>query len=901
MPKNVALISLSAGGKAVLMLERSETSLILGGGAGEAPPEGAREDDSLDVQVYRKLSDGIPARLTTRVYLKVSGKPRELSVADIMPEHFMPTGMASAWAARLDQDGRLLVQALPGQATVEIAARLDEPLREVKPSLSPQRPQEVWSYEAAPALRTTTVPSGDGMIAVDPRQAGVPADWLSLPALAVSEGARFRVEEHARGQDERENQRLTLQREMWLDFSGKGFFARDRIEGSMRQGWRFDVAQPYALVRADSLVARASSTQASWGGRQLASNALGAEEGLMAALLVTQGADKGLTGVEWRQPQVTLNAGVRLEAGPFARIPVTGWRQTFDEVDVGLYLPYGYHLIAAPGVDKVSSNVWVERWTMLDIFLVAFFTLLSWRLFGVKGGVSAAAYLILAMSAQAAPMQSFAVAVAFVLLHRLTPEGRLRRLFCIGQYLALLGLVVAALAFIPVQIRYALYPQLEEGSGGMAAMPWNAGFGAKDRVIMTPTYDADEIVQPTLAPAAPEDAGESDDQAEYLSKSQRALPGLRSAESSKQMMGHASARQRYIQSTVTQTGGGEPAWSLGQRYSLHWSGPVAVAQDVRLLISPPWLTRFLRVTTVVLLALLIWRLVYAVFPGSMPPPKWPEKFRIVIPPRFFPRRSSAKAALLAGMALAVLFAAALGFSSPAAAEPASGFPSEELLDELKMRLTEAPACSPSCVDVAEARIEAEPRVFRVTLSAHAAAPSTLPLPEPGGHLSLRGVRVDGVAQSVLRFKGENYLALHTGVRRIQIEYVPVGDTASLSFPLLPARVEFAGTGWHAEGIDESRLLSETLNFSRSENAPAPLGGSGTDEVANPAQTQQFSPFVHVQRNIDFDLDWSVTTEVRRIAPVEGGFAFPIPLLAGEHVTTSSVKVQDGRVLAVLAA
>jgi hypothetical protein len=35
--------------------------------------------------------------------------------------------------------------------------------------------------------------------------------------------------------------------------------------------------------------------------------------------------------------------------------------------------------------------------------------------------------------------------------------------------------------------------------------------------------------------------------------------------------------------------------------------------------------------------------------------------------------------------------------------------------------------------------------------------------------------------------------------------------------------------------------------------------------------------------------------------VEGGFAFPIPLLAGEHVTTSSVKVQDGRVLAVLAA
>ncbi|MDR2091781.1 MAG: hypothetical protein LBP58_00430 [Azoarcus sp.] len=863
VPQSVALISLFADGKAVLPLARSDTALMLSG-VGETALERTREDDSLDIQVYRKLSDGIPARLTTRVRLKVSGKPRELSVTDILPERFVPVSVVSPWAARLDQDGRLLVQALPGQATVEIAARLDGPLGEVRPVLSAQRPQEVWSYEAAPALRTTTIlPGGSGgALAVDPRQAGVPEDWSPLPALAVSEGARLRVEEHSRGQDERENQRLRLQREMWLDFSGKGFFARDRVEGSMRQGWRFDMARPWALVRADNSVAGAS----------------GAKD-LAAALLVTQGTDESLSGVEWRWPQVTLNAGARLEAGASARIPVTGWRQTFDSVDARLHLPYGYRLIAAPGVDRASANVWVEHWTMLEIFLAAFFTLLSWRLFGVKGGIAAAVYLILAMPEPTAPVQSFVAVVVFVLLYRLMPEGRLRALFRVGQYLALFCLALTAVTFIPAQIRYALYPQLEErgfGYSGMAAPQDSAVFDSAAQEDAT-------AMPPPPAPAEPRAAS---------------IAGkLSSSASMSEAPAQAYARQRYAQSSVTQTGGGEPAWSLGEQYRLHWAGPVTATQSVRLLVSPPWLTRFSRMVTVALLGVLAWLLVNAVFPGSTPPSVWLEKLRAALPSGF-PRRMSGKAASLASVALAVSFAAAIGVSPPAAAESASGFPSGELLDELRTRLLEAPACAPSCVDVPEARIEAEPRVLRVTLAAHAAAATTLPLPEPGEHLGLRSVRIDGVAHSVLRFNGRNYLALQAGVRRVQIEYTPDGDAVSLSFPLLPARIEFAGTGWQAEGIDESRLLNETLNLSRSGSAPLLSGGSGADTAERTAQTQQFPPFVHVRRDIVLDLDWSVDTEVRRVAPVEGGFTFPVPLLAGEHVTTPGVKVQDGRALAV---
>ncbi|MDR0439485.1 MAG: hypothetical protein LBI59_00655, partial [Candidatus Accumulibacter sp.] len=843
IPEKVALVSLTVDGRDVFP-ERHGASLVLGG---TGTP--AREEDSLDLQVYRRLADGIPARLMTQVRLKVSGKPRELDVPDILPARFAPVNIVSPWTVRLDQDGHLKVQAMPGQAVVEIEARLDGPLQDIAPGLSPERPQEVWSYQDAPALRATTVaPDDDGrMIAVDPRQAGVPEAWSALPAFVVNEGARFTVEERSRGQSERENQRLMLQREMWLDFSGAGFFTRDRIEGAMRQGWRFDVARPYTLERADGLLSPAASRDS------------------RAALLVTKGASEELTGVEWRQPQVTLNAGVRLAADANARIPVTGWRQSFDSVDAVLHLPYGYRLVAAPGADNVSPNVWIERWTILDIFLAAFFALLAWRLLGATGGLVTAAYLTLAMHESFAPVHSFAVVVVLALLCRSVPEGRLRRWFLAGERLALIGLVTMAALFLPAQLRYAFYPQLE-GNAPIVTREFKPAQTNRVDVLDEAAVEMD------AAPLAFESSAP---------KAARNQDIARAPAMASQSGGASAKRQRYAQSTVTQTGGGEPAWNIGERYRLRWSGPVAETQSVRLIISPQWLTRCLRVLMAALLGFLLWRLIRTAFPRSAPP-------------LALPGSRAAPAVPLACLAF-LLAAFSLCFPAPAAA---SEFPSAQLLSELKERLLEAPECAPNCVDVAQARVDAEGNALRVTLTAHVAEAWSLALPEPDEHLFPRAVRVDGEARPVLRFEEKSYVALPRGIHRIELEYAANGDTAALSFPLRPARIEFAGAGWQVEGIDQNRLLSETLNFSRA----APVLPAGAAANASPERAAQpFPPFVQVTRHLDLDLDWSVHTQVARIAPAEGGFTFPVPLLPGEHVTSPEVKVQDGRALAVFTA
>jgi hypothetical protein len=64
-------------------------------------------------------------------------------------------------------------------------------------------------------------------------------------------------------------------------------------------------------------------------------------------------------------------------------------------------------------------------------------------------------------------------------------------------------------------------------------------------------------------------------------------------------------------------------------------------------------------------------------------------------------------------------------------------------------------------------------------------------------------------------------------------------------------------------------------------------------------TQQFAPYVVVERTLRLGLDWSISAQVSRLAPREGGIALALPLLAGEHVTTPGLKVDNGRVMVAL--
>ena len=840
VPTSVALIDLRVDGKTVLPLERSGDELTLGRGEAAEP-----EADAIAIEVFRKLTDDIPARLETRLRLHVAGQAREESVGPVLPQGFVPLALGGGLTARLGNDGRLHIQVQPGDWDINVQARATAPLvKVIAPTLEEPWPgQEIWSFEAQSWLR---VSGANGDQPIDPAQAGVPEEWRGLPAFALAPEAALTIEERSRGLSGEDANRLTLQREVWLQFDGSAFYAKDRIAGTMHRDWRLDMAAPYVLERAQSR-----------------------GEGL----LVTKSTD-GATGVEMREAAVDLGAGVRVARD--GALPVAGWRQAFDNITWRLHLPYSYRLLAAPGADRADGS-WVSRWTLLDVFLVAVTALLAARLLGWLAGAMALGYLVLGYHESGAPLWTLLIVVAVGLVAKALPVGRLRSGMQMAATAVGVLLVIVALPFVAQQVRYALYPQLETGYGGApGAFAPTAGLNvAEEAAPMVQAEIAESnVAMAPPAPAAPP-APPQEPSRKGVSDALGGAPGNQAYQSvkSRARQQQNNLVQRYAQNTVIQAGRGEPSWSYGRIYDLSWSGPVLADQDVRLIISPPWLTRLLRIAMLALLvatlAALARRLVAAV--------RRPQGAAA----------GAAAASWLLAMTLALPTAPLRAQETTAGARGA--LPDAALLAELRARLIEAPRCAPDCARAARAEIGLNGDALQLALDIHAGERVAVPLPVVDGGATLDEVRVDGVvAESVVRHAEQDWLALPRGVHRVALSYrIVESDHVALKFVFAPAEVRLNLSGWQAGGVSDNRLLGDTVTLARERTAASAPARGGA---------QQFPPYVLVERSLAFDLEWRVLTTVRRVAPAEGGFSVRVALLDGEQVMSSETKVEGGQAL-----
>ena len=328
--------------------------------------------------------------------------------------------------------------------------------------------------------------------------------------------------------------------------------------------------------------------------------------------------------------------------------------------------------------------------------------------------------------------------------------------------------------------------------------------------------------------------------------------------SPKVVIQRARINNRYSKSTVVQTGAGEPGWQLGNRYQLNWSGPVLADQSVRLLIASPWLVRLLRVVLVAVLGVLLWQLLRKRSGGGV----------------LLSRYAKAGSVLLL-----VLFPCVV---------QAQGFPSDTLLQDLKARLAEPPRCAPICASIANALVSADGDGLRVAMDVHAQTRVSVAIPVDEKSLVLEAISIDGVADAKLaNVNGATSVAVDRGVHRVEIRYAVSSDRVELAFPEQPRRIRFEGSDWVSSGIADDLMLTETLSLTRSREAG--------DAVAENVE-QRFPPYVRVHRTINLDLDWSIDGTVERLAPDTGGFTVNMAMLAGEHVQTPGLKVQDGKLL-----
>lgn len=837
VPEAIGLVDLKVAGNAVAFPRREEGGLLLlRQGASQT------EGENLQLRVFRRLVDGIPLWLETRLVFDVSGKAREVAFSGVLPEGARPVAVSGELPARLDQDGRLRVQVRAGSFTVTLLALFEgRPERFALPkATAPWPDQEVWVFAAAERLRQAQV---SGAPPIDPSRTDLPQEWRQLPAFLMEGAAALTLAEVRRGEPEAAPDRLSLSRTLWLDESGQAFTVRDAFSGQLGRSTRLDLRAPGELGRA----------------------ALGG-----AGQLITKNPQSGEAGLELREAALRLEADSRLPRA--ASVAAVGWRVEAQSLQAELKLPPGWRLLAALGVDEAKSS-WISRWNLFAFFFVLITAFAAGRLFGLRWGVLALVTALLLHGERDAPRLVWLSLLAGVALLRALSPGVLRKLAGAWWALSLLVLVIALPGFLVDQVRSGLYPQTVGDYSARETGAADGRFAAQEEPASAPN------APPPPPQPGPADAAQGD---VTLSRSAGVFSYNDSAQREQMQSNRLSLKTRakaYDQDAqaVIQTGAGVPTWEWSS-HQLGWSGPVSPEHRMRLLLVSPGLNLLLALLRVALSLLFALRLAAAVFDGLA------TRLRAFHGAAWF---------------LAVLLAVALPSIAQAQdeepASPGEGglVPGPGLLEELKQRLTRAAACAPNCVSTQRLELNVAGSELRLEAEVHAGAASSWPLPGPTASWVPLGVTLDGQpAESGLVRLADGFLHLRVsaGVHQVRLSgALPPRDSVTLQFGQRPRLARATAPGWQVDGIREDGSAEDSVQLTRrlAVGATAQAGTSG------------YAPWLEIVRTFDIGVSWTVETTVRRISPPGQPVLVKVPLVKGMLVTDGERQVKDGELLVTL--
>lgn len=717
----------------------------------QTPPAEAAPslEDKLGLRVFRHLQDDIPFRITTQVELEVGGKPREMLLGKILFDHFVPEQFDSPLPARIEADGRLRVQLRPGQWSIRLVARRNDPvqavtLEQVADSFWPE--EEVWVFESVPALRQVRV---EGAESIDPHQTALPDPWKSLPAYRLLGGGELSLVELRRGDPQPSPNQLNLERAMWLDFDGRGFTVQDQLSGFLYRDWRL-TAQPQLVL--GSLILN--------------------DQPQVITLL------NDVAGVEVRQGQLRAVALSRIEQAGSTHVRTlasTGWQHDVDRLHVNLQLPPGWRVFTVTGADG-AHNTWTGSWSVWDIFIVLVAVVAVVRLRGVVAGVICALALVLIYPEAPAFLYLWLNLIAVMAVLFLLPEGKLRRFFHLYGTASVLVLALWLLSFMVEQARLGLYPQMHQ--------PWQ-------QMGEHYAYSPDDSNTYSPAPAVSADAMEAIvmEQRAYAEKARtataprKALPVAKPAE---------PRIERVDPNLAAQTGPGRPNWEWIET-RLYWSGPVTQGEQFDLYLLTPWENRLLAWLRVGLgLLMLVSMSGVRKINGRWTLSPWRS------------RVAQSAAALVLGIGLMT------PAPDVQAALPDQAL-LQELKQRLLAEKDCTPACLG--IERLHIELNGQRLTLRFSAHALQTVYWPLPDSQQqwqvegallnGEPHALRQSALDGAPLQVVLPAGQHDLLITGSVAQRRFQ---------LTFPVLPHNITFTAPGWDVRGIDNGHLQSNALYF-----------------------------------------------------------------------------------------
>lgn len=490
----------------------------------------AQEADSLTLSVFRRIRDGQPTELTSQILIEVAGQPREVTLPNVVPAGLVISSLSSELSSQLTAQGELKVKLLPGvwQLTFEAyapPAQLSFVLPTRDDAYWPS--QEMWFWLASNYGRSAEL-TGGSFTSLVPDHA--PTEWTRLPAYVVNAGQTLELNVLQRGLNLSSENDVTLQRELWLDFTGKQWDFADTLTGSVQNIDRLAMAAPYRLDN----VAIDDEPQT-----------------------ITQLSDSEY-GLEIRSNQVNVKASGQLPRQ--AESKVLGWQMPVNQMNLTVNLPPASRLMAVWGADTDSGS-WLSYWDIWHCFIVLALTIVVFKF--IHRGLAALVFMALLLLLQE-PNAHIGLLINVIvarLLVQYQPFSALKKLFHGYWLVSCVLFVIAVAAYSIFAIRTSLYPQLEQSRYQNMAAHISMQQAREDKDYAEEAY---------LASRAKMAVAERVKRVE-VTGSRIALP----------------SQEPELNVQVRQTGNGTPAWQWRQ-YRVSWQAPVSAEQSWQLWLLAGW-------------------------------------------------------------------------------------------------------------------------------------------------------------------------------------------------------------------------------------------------------------------------------------------------------------------------
>ena len=783
--------------------------------------------NNLTARLYRRVNDGVPTTVTTVVKLTVTGKAREVNLGVVTVDSTELISLKSIIPAMINGNGELKVQVKPGIWIITFDSRyLYDPqvfgYRQNKNSIKVEN--EIWSFSQDRSFRSFNF---SGAAQVDPKQVQIPTSWRNLPTFVLNSGDSLvlhKIENYQRKSEDK----LTLNRDMFLDFSGKGYTVLDKISGTIANDGSLFMIPPYMIG-------------------SIKNN--GRDE-----LIITVDSSNG---INLKEGKVNLTVSSRV-GNVKGAIPIVGYNKNVGSESITLLLPPGWDLFHAKGIDIVSGSR-VSKWTLWDLFLVLLVTVLIYKIGGVKWSVGSFFMFILLYHFKGMPkLLLLNIAISVLILVNLG-IGKFRNFVKNYSILSLILIAVSLIPFSVQLIRSVIYPSLDSSNGSYR---YSYVQGKKSGV--------DDVLG-SIRRGGGSNLKIREQRSSSIHKEVDKLDG---APSTRPIQRATNSYDKDIRSISrnekVQTGPGIPTWSWNS-YQLVWDGTVLQSGRFKLFLISPFMNAMGKVLGLILLIALFIKLSLIVNNTES-------------------CKDEKKGVPLTPSSIVLLLILCIPSLSSAQSYPPQ-YLFNKLNKSVTDSLNRVPSFYPHSAEVRNGEITAQDNRVTLSMWISSYDTVAFPIIVRGQKNLPISIKVNGKESGTINSFNTNainqtlpcYTALlNKGINKVEVNWVVDDNSLEIDFATKVHNIKVATKKWSYEGIENGSVQGNKVVLTKR------VISKSKNELIQPT----FKPFFKIKRNFYFGYRQTVTTTIQRVTPLSVPVTVTFPKITGETFISTNVTVDS---------